>query len=210
MNRDDYASERAIVAEQSAVEREYWLHKLSGELSKSCFPNDSIGDETGERRIEPLTFEWRGELFDRLMQLSNKSDYRLLMVLTAGLALVLSRYSGLKDVIVGTPIPRQEVDGNFINTVLALRTQLEDKMSFKDVLMQARDTVDEAINNQNFPIETLLNILNLEGTDNEFPLFDVAISLENIQDRRYMEHVAPNVLFSFVKKEGSLEGGGIQ
>ncbi|MDT2264297.1 hypothetical protein P7H12_12825 [Paenibacillus larvae] len=55
----------------------------------------------------------------------------------------------------GSPIYRQEgIDGEFINTMLP-RTRVEAGMSFKELLLQIRQTVADAVEHQNFPIDLL-------------------------------------------------------
>ncbi len=206
MTGQNISTEAAFAAREYEKERLFWLETLSGELVRSCFPPDNAREKDTPQKKETLAFGIEGALFERLIKAGNKSDSRLHMLMIAGFTLLLARYSGTRDIILGTPIDKQEVEGDFINTALALRIRLRDDMSFKDLLMQIREVVIEAADHQNFPIETLPVDLDLSSGDGSFPLFDAAILLENIQDKSYIDHLDINMVFSFNKTGNSIEG----
>jgi amino acid adenylation domain-containing protein len=207
----------AVAAGQKSKEKDYWLNKLSGEWVKSYFPYDYNTDrnyngdihknrhapgnkdknESGLTDVVNIGFS--PGIHGRLMQLRNGSDHRLHMILTAAVAVLLQKYTGHSDIVVGAPVLRQENDLKFINTVLPLRNRYRDAMTFKELLLQVRQTVSEATEHQNYPIEVLLNQLNLSGTGNGFPLFDVAVLVDNIHDKGYIRHTTPAVIFSFLR-----------
>ncbi|NIM12785.1 MAG: amino acid adenylation domain-containing protein [Candidatus Aminicenantes bacterium] len=189
-------------------EKDYWLKKLSGDLEFTHLPYDfkRIPGKEKESRIETVDFQFSAELFTALMQVSTGVDPRLFMVLAAGLVLLVHKYTGKQDIIIGAPISKQEFEGEFINTVLALRHELKDAMIFKDLLLMVRQTIIKAAENQNYPMETLLRELNLEASPHHFPLFDIAVLLENIHDRKYIEHTDVNVIMSCLRSDKKLEG----
>ena len=179
----------AIAASQHIREREYWLEKLSGDLDKTRMPYDHPKSACAVYEFDKVGFCFEDELYSKLIKLSKGADSRLFMVLTTGLMMLLARYTGNEDIIVGTPIFKQEEDANFINTILPIRSKVEAEYSFKDLLLQVRNTIFEACENQNFPIETLLYQLGIESDEDAFPLFDVAVLLENVQDREYLKEI---------------------
>jgi amino acid adenylation domain-containing protein len=211
MTTRTYSENLAGAASQKVKEGEYWLNKLSGEPVKSCFPYDF--NQAAPRTPRPVgrifPFQLPAAVGDKLMQVSNRSDVRLHIVLVTGIVLLLHKYTENRDIIVGTPIYKQEVEGEFINTVLALRSRLEETMTFKDLLLQVGQTLLEAVENQNYPIETLLYQLGKTVDADDFPLFDVAVLLENVQDRHYINHIHANVVFSF-KRKGTAIGGTLE
>ena len=120
--------------------------------------------------------------------------------------MLLARYTGNEDISVGTPILKHEEDANFINTILPIRSKFEAEYAFKHLLLQVRNTIFEACENQNFPIETLLYQLGIESDEDAFPLFDVAVLLENVQDREYLKEVMTNMIISFNNTGEQVEG----
>ncbi|UCH94269.1 MAG: non-ribosomal peptide synthetase, partial [Candidatus Aminicenantes bacterium] len=207
MKTRKFSGEKAVVAIQNVKEKDYWLHKLSGHLTKNHFPYD-FKNKPGIS-IEPFKFKFSGELLARLMKVSSAADHMLHMILTAAAALLLQKYTAVEDIIVGTSIYKQDIDFDmeFINTVLPLRNRINTQLTFKELLKQVRQTIVEAIENQNYPIEILAERLNLPSSHNdEFPLFDILILLENIQDRKYIHHIKTNMVFSFSRQEECIKG----
>jgi amino acid adenylation domain-containing protein len=195
-------------------EKEYWLNKLSGEAVKSFFPYDYTGGEKGEPATSAeVKITLPGELFPGLITLATGKDHRLHMILLAVLAALLRKYTGSSVITVGVPIYKQEKHGRFINTALALRHQLPGAgditfgdITFKELLLQVRQTLREAVDHQNYPMDTLLYQLGLSADQEGFPLFDVVLLLENIHDKSYIRHVKCNMVFSFVRTGGTVAG----
>jgi len=198
-----------VAAGQNIKERDYWKRKLSGESGKSSFPYDYFYPETSphSRTIEEVTFRCDGQLFKQLMEVSKHKDHALHIILVTALAALLGRYSGIEDttITVGTPIYRQANEGQFINTALAIRNQVNPDITFKQLLVQVKQTVLEAVENQAYPVELLPELLNLPISGDHFPLFDTALLLENIHDKQYMDHIGLNMVFRFLRTHEAIE-----
>jgi amino acid adenylation domain-containing protein len=106
------------------------------------------------------------------------------MTLLAGLGVVLSRYSGQDDIVVGSPIANrqeaglEELIGFFVNT-LVMRVRVEGGLSLRELLGQVRQTALEAYQNQDTPFEKLVEELSPERSLNTTPLFQVMFALQN-------------------------------
>ncbi|NIM16712.1 MAG: AMP-binding protein [Candidatus Aminicenantes bacterium] len=199
--------ELVIAAHQHIKEKNYWLSKLSGELVKSCFLSDFPKTGKNERRPEVVRFKFSPDICSRLMSLSSGSDHALNIVLMAGLISVLNKYTGSTDIIVGAPIYKQEIAREFVNTVLVLRNQFDENITFKELLLLVKQTVLEAADNYSYPIEILIEELKIPVSENaDFPLFDIVVLLENIHDRNYIRHINTNMIFSFLRSDESIEG----
>ncbi len=200
-----------IAAGQFNKEREYWKRQLSGELEKSYFPYD-LGKITGKESLKQVeTFKMDRELVERVKQITDGSFPMIHMILTACIAVLLGKYTGSQDIVVGTPIDRQDTRKALINTILPLRFRWHGNMTFKELLLEVRKIINEAIENQNFPIEILIPDLEKvkEGVgdhDDGFPLFDVMVILENIQDRSYVERFQTGIMFVFRWTSSGMEG----
>jgi iturin family lipopeptide synthetase C len=207
----DKSKQLTIAAGEFFQEKEYWKKKLSGEFERVYFPYDFGQPGTDQNTIEVVTFRISGELSQRMTVISGGSYAKLHMLLVAGVAALLARYTGSKDITVGTAIDRQDVDGMLINTILPLRIPFSPHITFKELLMDVREVINEAIENQNYPIETLLTELELAFDPdlchkNQFPLFDVVVLLENLQDKKYVQHLPTSVTFSFQDTPAGIEG----
>ncbi|SFS44387.1 non-ribosomal peptide synthetase [Marininema halotolerans] len=195
-----------IASHQKDTERRYWLKQLAGELADSRFPSDQVVELEGVEGFSTIPFECDEVLSDRLGEISNHSDIRLFMVLTAGLTLLLNKYTGVEDVLVGAPVHRQQEEADFINTILILRQRVKEEWDFKQLLMQTRDTISDAMQHQNFPLITLRDQLSKELPEGRSFPFRTGIVLEELQDIQYLEPADSELIFSFCHNNGRLQG----
>jgi amino acid adenylation domain-containing protein/non-ribosomal peptide synthase protein (TIGR01720 family) len=209
MMRDElYNDRRAVAANQNVKEKKYWLEKLSGYPVNSHFPGDYRKIPGKERRMDRLEFSLSREEFLRLKQLSNDSDVRLYMILVATLTVLLGKYTGSTDIIAAAPIYRQDTREDFVNQVVILRNCYREHMTFKELLLEVRKTIVEAIENYSYPVEILMKELNIPfSQDSGVSLLDTVILLENIHDKSYLEPIKSyvNIIFSFSNDNGTLD-----
>ncbi|MFC2155232.1 condensation domain-containing protein [Acidobacteriota bacterium] len=200
MKTNQHYDKLSIASSQYGKKRNYWLSQLAGELQFITLPYD-LKKRPGDVKKETLLFSLDGDIFNRLNSMAGSSDTRLYMILTAALFVMLEKYTGIPDIILGTPIPKQKAAGEFTNTILALRNRLSGNMTFKELILQVRRNLTEAYENANFPINTLLFYLDLAEEENEdnFPLFDMAVLLENIHDSKYLNGINNNITYRFNK-----------
>ncbi|WP_411572053.1 condensation domain-containing protein [Xenorhabdus nematophila] len=104
------------------------------------------------------------ELSAGLRALSQRHGTTLFMTLLAGWATLLSRLSGQKDLVIGTPVANRQhrelepLIGFFVNT-LALRVQLDDNPTVCDLLARVRNHALKAYAHQDLPFEQLVEAL---------------------------------------------------
>ena len=104
-------------------------------------------------RARPAQQSYRGAVYEfrveeglraGLRGLSREQDVTLFMVLLGAFAVLLSRWSGQKDLVVGTPVAgrmHRKVEGLigfFVNT-LALRVRLAGQPSFQELLGRVKE-----------------------------------------------------------------------
>lgn len=201
-----FSEDLTVAAFQNYREKEFWLNRFSRQFEKSQFLYDCRHTaEAGEREVM-AECALSGELYSKLMQLSCGSDYALHVILLTGLVLLLEKYTGKKDILLGTPIYNQDIEGEYINTVLPLRCKIKSEFTVKELLLEVRQNLLEALANQNYPVEILVQQLNSNHSGNHFSLFDVALVLENIQDKDHLRHTRPTVIFSFDRQSEQIKG----
>lgn len=165
----------------------YWKEQLAGipeelELERDR-PRPAIRTFAGEQRQVCLG----EELTAGLKKLSQEAGTTLYMTLLAGFAVLLERYSGQEDIVVGTPIAnRQEAQledliGFFVNT-LAMRIRVNRQQSFEDLLKEVRETALDAYRHQDLPFEKLVEAIRPERSLNRTPIFQVMFALQNVPD----------------------------
>ena len=208
MRHNSYSDKLWVAANQNLKAKNFWLKQLSGDLVKSHFPYDQ--DRPGKEKgtFSQLTFESPASVFSKLKKVTGNSDIKLHIILTAALMVLMQKYTDSTDIITGTPIYKQQIEGEFINTVLTLRSQFHQEMTFKEFLLQVKHIIMAAHENYNYPMEILVEQLNLQTSDDDFPLFDIAILLENIQDKNHINHIPVKMTFSFrsIEAETCIKG----
>ena len=124
------------------------------------------------------------ELSGQLRDLGRREGATLFMVLLAAFQVLLSRYTGQHDILVGTPIAgrtRPELEnliGFFVNA-LVLRTRVSEDQTFLELLSQVRETALNAYANQEVPFEKLVEEIQPERNLRHTPLFQVVFSMQN-------------------------------
>jgi amino acid adenylation domain-containing protein len=110
------------------------------------------------------------------------------VVMIAAFALVLSRFSGQRDLLVGMPVSNREAEvleslvGCFINTLL-LRAEFPSDLTVSDFLGRVRDSVLNAISRQQVPFEKLVKELGVERDVSRNPLFQVLFTFEDAREQ---------------------------
>jgi amino acid adenylation domain-containing protein len=131
-----------------------------------------------------LEFTVPPQISEALRGLARRQGATLFMVLLAGLQALLSRYTGLRDLIVATAVsnrPRADLEnliGCFANTLL-IRTDLSGDPTFAELLARVRATAIDAYAHQELPFERLVEALQPERDLARTPLFQVMLVLEN-------------------------------
>ena len=104
------------------------------------------------------------------------------MILLSAYNILLSKISGIEDIVVGVPIAGrtheqvQNVMGMFVNT-LALRNSPEGSKTYRDFLKEVKLNALEGYENQSYQLEMLVEKLNLNRDMSRNPLFDVVLNM---------------------------------
>ncbi|WP_345349110.1 amino acid adenylation domain-containing protein, partial [Rhodococcus olei] len=164
----------------------YWRSTLADLPDQLDLPAD---------RPRPLVASGRGarapiavdaNLHRNLLELARAHNATPFMVLHAALAVVLARLSGTTDIAIGTPIAGRgeaaldDLIGMFVGT-LVLRTELDPRTTFAELLAQARETDLSAFAHADVPFERLVEVLAPQRSQGRHPLFQVALSLQNLR-----------------------------
>ncbi|MEH2221001.1 MAG: amino acid adenylation domain-containing protein [Nostoc sp.] len=162
----------------------YWKQQLVGAPPLLELPTDRLRPAIQTFRGATEQFQLDNKLTSGLTQLSHKSGTTLFMTLLAGFVVLMSRYSGQTDLVIGSPIAnrnRKEIEpliGFFVNT-LALRFNLSPELTLKALLEQVRQVTQDAYDHQDLPFEVLVEELQLERNLDRNPLVQVMFALQN-------------------------------
>ena len=162
----------------------YWREQLAGTLPVLQLPTDFARARVQTFRGAVESFALSATVSEQLKALGRAYSATLFMTLLAAFKVLLFRYTGQRDLLVGAPIAnrnRAEVEGLigfFVNT-LVLRSQLTPDATFLELLEQIKTTTYQAYEHQDLPFEKLVEVLQPERDLSHNPLFQVKFRLEN-------------------------------
>ena len=140
-------------------------------------PNETTPGATHDFTIAP-------DVSARLMEICRSEEATLFMLMLAAFGLLLSRYSGQENVLIGTVIAgrhRLELErliGFFVNT-LVMRVDVNGNPEFRELLRRVRQTTLAAYAHQDVPFEKLVSELQPERNASRNPFFKTQLVIQN-------------------------------
>ena len=183
---------------------DYWKTQLAGIPQSLELPTDfpRPSRETFEGGSHSFTLP--DSLYKSLKMFCELEQVTPFMALLGAFQTLLSRYTGQRDIVVGSSVAnrnRKEIEGLigfFVNT-LVLRADLSANPTFQDLMRQVRVTVLDAYDHQDLPFERIVDELNPERIRNINPIFQVGFSLHQVSSK---DLALPGTTISSVKIEG--------
>ena len=179
---------------------EYWLNRFKD------YDNDTVSAlEIPTDYQRPLKKTYEGdrlvkivatELMDGLNKLARDTSATLHMVMLAAYNILLSKYCGKDDIIVGSPIAArphkdlQNIIGMFVN-MLSNRNSPKNDMSFGKFLNQVKENCLDAYQNQEYQFDELVGKLKIKRDTSRNPIFDYVFAVQNFD--------VPNMEYSKIK-----------
>jgi amino acid adenylation domain-containing protein len=162
---------------------EFWKEQLT-DVAEVVLPTDYSRPPVLTHQGESIELPLPAELSAELREFCRREGVTLFMGLLAGLELAVSRYMGVRDFAIGTPIANrnrletEKLIGCFINT-LVLRTDLNDHLTFRELVARVRERTLCAYERQDMPFEKLVEELVPAHVLSRTPLFQVLFVLQN-------------------------------
>jgi len=156
----------------------YWKNQLEDAPSVLELPYDHVPPPIQRFFGARQAFELSEEVAEQLTDVGRRRGVTLFVVLLTAFKILLQRYSGQDDIVVGCPVTTRELPqtenliGFFVNT-LPLRTDLSDNPTSTQLLSRVQTGFTRALAYQQLPFETLIDELHLPRILNREPLFQV-------------------------------------
>ncbi|MCB0168065.1 MAG: amino acid adenylation domain-containing protein, partial [Anaerolineae bacterium] len=182
----DFAHWQRSWLEADVVHRQlpFWQDLLAGSPDSLDLPTDHPRPPIQTDRGAHLIFTLPAKLSQAILALGQQAGATPFMTLLTAFKILLYRYSGQTDIVVGSAIAnrtRYEIEamvGFFVNT-LALRTDLSGNPTFIDLLNQVRQMTQNAYEHQDVPFEMLVETLQIKRSLSHTPLFQVMFDFQN-------------------------------
>ncbi|MDF1758269.1 MAG: condensation domain-containing protein, partial [Legionellaceae bacterium] len=197
----------------------YWVKKLSG-VEFFRLTNDNADPIVSDFSGEVLDFAISKDISDGLKSIAKMLGVTLYTVLLSSVVILLSRFSGQSDIVIGTPIANranpqvEHLIGFFVN-ILPLRLQVEEDKSLADCIMDVYFELVEAQKHQEVNVLDIVDEIDLDRDSSQNKLFNVMFnvsyeqkeSLELLTARRIDNHTAKfDLTFDFVVSEDGVSG----
>jgi amino acid adenylation domain-containing protein/non-ribosomal peptide synthase protein (TIGR01720 family) len=163
----------------------FWEEMLAGAPVVLDLPTDrprpAVQSARGERRPLPMP---RAQV-EALHALGERAGVTLFMTLLAGLGVLLERWTGQGDVLIGSPVVTRShpetypLIGFFISNVV-LRVDLRDDPTFAELLARVRSMCLQVFAHQDVPFDRLVDALGVPRDPSRPPLVQVNFVLQNV------------------------------
>lgn len=163
---------------------DFWKNELSGELPVLQLPTDEprlpVQTFEGDKVYFSLSKQW----MSRIQALSRQTEASAYMILQAVFSIMLHRYSGQKDMIIGSPLANrnqrefEQMLGFFVNTV-AIRSHFKGEDGFRVYLQQVKERCLNIYEHQDVPFELLVRELQPERNPAYSPIVQVMFAYQN-------------------------------
>ncbi len=199
----DYSVWQNNLLESGALEnaRKYWNNKFSGEITRLNLPTDNLEIDSEKFKGGNASFEISQEISKKLQVLAKQHDASLFMTLLTVLKIVLYRYTGQEDIIIGSVVSGrdhtslQEQIGFFVNTI-ALRTQIDGTHTFSKILKEVKTTTLDAFEHQSYPFDVLINEVDEKTSKNTNAIFDVLFSYHESEEESSIAAAKEEIVFT--------------
>ena len=182
----DYAVWQREWMQDSILEKElaYWRTQLEGAPPLLELPSDRLRPDAASYRGMRQSRLLAEQVCDDLKAFSQRQGVTLFTTMLTALEIVLSRWSGQDDLVIGTVSAnrnRTEVEnlmGCFMN-FLPLRGKVKRKETGLELLSRVKQTVLGGFEHQDCPFEKIIEAVNPERSLNVNPLYNVALLMQN-------------------------------
>ncbi|TCS97015.1 non-ribosomal peptide synthetase [Hazenella coriacea] len=162
----------------------YWLDRFKDDIPvlniNTDYPRRSVQQFEGNC----LSVTVDQDLKSRLEAIAVENRTTLYTVLLAALNVLMSKYTGQEDILIGSPtVGRtrpglEQMIGMFANTVVMRNFPCNDK-TFCEFLDEVKENTLKALDYDEYPFEVLVDQLGIQRNTGRNPLFDIMFSLES-------------------------------
>ncbi|WP_316173153.1 non-ribosomal peptide synthetase, partial [Bradyrhizobium sp. SZCCHNRI2049] len=176
--------QQLLKSERGRAHLEYWRERLSGPLPVLEFPSDHPRHASSRTQGRTYSLPILDDVFAQVRAFAGAHAASPAVVFLAVYQLLLHRYTGLTDIIVGVPtVGRSEerfekLVGYFVN-VIAVRCHLGGDARFVEFLKNVQTTLVEGLDHSEYPFPTLVRDLKVSRSAEHSPIFQVAFEYQS-------------------------------
>ena len=163
---------------------DFWINQLRGKLPTLELPCDKQRPSVQSFRGSNVFFNIPISLAEKLQALGSMEGCTFFMTMLAAFQVILYRYSGAEDFVIGTPVANRTMTelepmiGNFLN-MLPIRADLSENPTFIGLLKRVREVTLDAFSNKDLPFEKIVENLKFDRDPSSNPIFQVMLQVLN-------------------------------
>ncbi len=165
----------------------YWKQHLSGEIPTLNLPTDY------PKKVQPSykgTFHkkvYGTQTSDAFFDLCKKLEATPYVTMLSVYYILLQKYSGQQDILIGTPITKRDRTSlenliGFFNDTLVLRADVQQAISFKELVSEVKEITLQAFSNKDISFDTLVKTLKPSRSLSTHPFFQVMFLYHTVPD----------------------------
>jgi amino acid adenylation domain-containing protein len=174
------ASNVVLFDRKMKQEKEYWLARLSGEPKQSGLVPDRPRPPDYAPEVETVEVDVPAETCRALAALTGGGAFLTYTTLMSALKVTLHKVTGRTTVAVGSPGLKPDDGSPGKAGALAIVDHVDGHLSFRELLLNVRQSLLDAYSRQSYPFPLLVRDLRLGHVGNRCPLFDVALILQDL------------------------------
>ncbi|WP_346762728.1 non-ribosomal peptide synthetase [Agaribacillus aureus] len=181
----------------------YWQHQFKNVPQLLELPTNKVRPSTQTFNGKRITFSIDRQTHANFTRVCRKDDCSDYIGFLSAFKILLSRYAGKEDIVVGSPFSGRHRDESkkehidvFVRTI-PLRTTIEGHLNFCDTLKATGTTISEAFKNQDIPFDKLVEAINPERNPSFSPIFQVMFAYQNYKKEAF---VMDNLTITKVEK----------
>jgi len=196
---DDFVSwELSDSNESNQIARNYWKNKLSNLPALSGMPVTNYGSVDGFQEGEVFSKSLSKTIESRIKKFVIDREISIGVFLFAIFRLVLTRYTGLSDIIIGMPVtnrPQKRFDyivGHFVNMV-PIRSELDINYSFSEYLKKLHQDIFDALDYGSYPFTHQVRDLEPNNRGSLSPIFEISYNFQNFSLNESLQSLKENI-----------------
>lgn len=164
--------------------KNYWVEQLKGEIPILNLPIKTLRPSSKSFKGAKIYKTIPKNLVRKIDTISQNYNVTPYMITLAAYYILLSKYSMQEDIIVGSPVVGRNnsdltnIIGMFVNT-LPLRINIDSELSFEQFLYNVKDMCLNSFEHQTYPLQKILDNINISRDNSRNPLFDVLFTYQN-------------------------------
>lgn len=191
---------------QIQVAKEYWIHKLSESISKTHIFQDG---DTSEAKGASYNFSIKDTSYSKITKLTKENNLSIFIFLVTVLKVHLFRITQNDKIVIGTPSYYSSGKIEGINKILLMCDKLNHMSTFKEVLLDVRQTIIDGYKNQNYSLQEAFKAINMD--EDKYNYYSINCMMKEIHQENDINNILEldennvNFIFSRTKDEINVE-----